>query len=197
MSYTRNIHPLARLGGSRALFCGTLLLGALLSGPEAIGQQTPLKLVRHVVSAAAISGGSLRATAGQSAVGSTTALPRVGLLGFWFDGAAMATPVERVPLRPTAITVSAYPNPFRDHAMLTIELPEERIVTVDIFDAAGRSVARIHDGAANGGAFSLRWDGRDASGRMLPSGTYLALVRGSARRGGDAAAASVVLLHTR
>ncbi len=197
MSYTRNNHHLARLGGLRACFSAALLLGTLFSVTEAVCQQTPLKLARHVVSSAAISGGMLRATVGQAAAGQATALPRIGLLGFWFEGAALATPVERVPLLPSAITVSAYPNPFRDHAVLTIEQPEEGIITVDIFDAAGRSVARIHDGEAQSGTFRVRWDGRDAAGRMLPSGAYLALVRGSAHRGGDVAAATVVLHHTR
>lgn len=45
-------------------------------------------------------------------------------------------------------------------------------VYVNVYDTAGASVSRINLGAQEAGNVSFMWDGKDASGNLLPPGTY-------------------------
>jgi len=47
---------------------------------------------------------------------------------------------------------------------------------VTLFNAAGRVVRRLYEGPIAPGTQNLLWDGRDAGGRPLPAGVYLARV---------------------
>ena len=66
------------------------------------------------------------------------------------------------------------PNPFRDSAVLAFQIPEPARVTLDIFDAAGRRVARVLDAELPAGEHGGRWDGLDSSGHRCAAGVYLA-----------------------
>ena len=61
---------------------------------------------------------------------------------------------------------------------------------VDIYDAAGHLVRRLHDGFATAGELQMRWDGADDRGAMQAAGVYL--VR--ARAGFDVCEHRIVLL---
>ena len=72
----------------------------------------------------------------------------------------------------TSLRVDAnMPNPFSAATELRIGLPVAANVTVEVFDVAGRRVA-TREAALSAGWQSLRFDGRDTSGRLLPSGVY-------------------------
>jgi len=71
------------------------------------------------------------------------------------------------------------PNPFNPATTIRFELSRPGDVALAIFDARGRSVRRIESPARPAGAQSIVWDGRDATGRTLPSGVYLYEVRSS------------------
>lgn len=45
-------------------------------------------------------------------------------------------------------------------------------VYVNIYDSAGASVGRVNLGQQAAGSVSFMWDGKDASGKVLPPGTY-------------------------
>ena len=45
-------------------------------------------------------------------------------------------------------------------------------VYVNIYDSSGKSVSRINLGQQQAGNVSFMWDGKDASGNLLPPGTY-------------------------
>jgi flagellar basal-body rod modification protein FlgD len=45
-------------------------------------------------------------------------------------------------------------------------------VYVNVFDKAGSTVSRVNLGAQAAGNVSFMWDGKDASGNLLPPGTY-------------------------
>lgn len=76
--------------------------------------------------------------------------------------------VDRIALLPPR------PNPFTETAALAFEIPRPGRVTLEIFDVAGRRVARIVDAEYPAGAHSARWDGRDSAGRRCAAGVYLA-----------------------
>ena len=76
-------------------------------------------------------------------------------------------PVERA----GALTIS--PNPFRSAVRITASAlasdPPEGAATLVIMDMTGRVVRRVAGDVRAG----FEWDGRDASGRLLPPGIYL------------------------
>ena len=49
----------------------------------------------------------------------------------------------------------------------------ERVARMEIFDVWGRSVRVIQPDALDGRTKSFAWDGRDASGAVVPAGLYL------------------------
>jgi hypothetical protein len=83
-------------------------------------------------------------------------------------GNLTATPIEAV-----ATTVRPTTNPFGHATGLSFALPRATEVRLEVFDARGRRVARLHDGPLDAGTRTLAWDGRDAGGREVPSGVYL------------------------
>jgi len=75
---------------------------------------------------------------------------------------------------------SAFPNPARGLVAWTLELPAAATVEWSVHDVAGREVWREAAAARPAGRITLRWDGRDASGRPAGPGVYLARVRAGA-----------------
>jgi hypothetical protein len=98
----------------------------------------------------------------------------VAALGeFGVGGAETAFPVgaeDGAPSEaPLALSLRVFPNPSRTTATLSLDLTAAGLVTVEVFDALGRRVARVHDGelAAGGRAFAV-----DTG--SLPPGVYVA-----------------------
>lgn len=67
----------------------------------------------------------------------------------------------------------AYPNPFNPVTTLRYSLPQTTTVRLSVVDARGREVARLVDEQRAAGEHSVVWLGRDAAGRLAPSGVYL------------------------
>lgn len=67
-----------------------------------------------------------------------------------------------------------YPNPFEARTNLNFAVPRGGSVRLAIYTAAGRMVATVFDQTLPPGWRSVAWDGRDASGRPVASGTYFA-----------------------
>jgi hypothetical protein len=65
------------------------------------------------------------------------------------------------------------PNPGRGRITFALQVPPSAgPVRLDVFDAAGRRVRRLQNGALPAGTRSLIWDGRGEDGETLPSGVY-------------------------
>ncbi|MBK8230148.1 MAG: T9SS type A sorting domain-containing protein [Candidatus Eisenbacteria bacterium] len=64
------------------------------------------------------------------------------------------------------------PNPFRGTTEIRYALPRAESVRIEVFDAAGRLVRTVAQGAQEAGLHSSVWDGRDASGRPVGAGVY-------------------------
>jgi hypothetical protein len=68
-----------------------------------------------------------------------------------------------------------YPNPFSGSTSLVFRLPEEQSISLTVYDALGREVARLADGFFNRGSHAVIFEAND-----LPDGVYYArLVYGS------------------
>jgi hypothetical protein len=84
------------------------------------------------------------------------------------------TPTEPSAAPLTVALEAPYPNPFRTEATVAFVLDRDAHVAVEVFDALGRLVARLHDGPLAGErrhAFTFRPAG-------LPAGVYYARVHG-------------------
>jgi len=82
---------------------------------------------------------------------------------------ADATPPPPLPSRSAIVAVK--PNPFASRTTIEFALDAPGEATLDVFDVAGRRVARISDDGAVAGSNSLEWDGRGERG-PVGSGVY-------------------------
>jgi hypothetical protein len=67
-----------------------------------------------------------------------------------------------------------YPNPFQGRTSLNFAVPRDGPARLAIYTVTGRKVVTIFDRALPSGWRLVTWDGRDASGRPVASGTYFA-----------------------
>ncbi len=81
---------------------------------------------------------------------------------------------ERVIL-PSDYKLSAnYPNPFNPSTTFTFTLPLDKAVSVKVYDITGRLVRTLVNNVPHtAGAHEVSWDGTNASGHPVASGTYI------------------------
>ena len=90
-----------------------------------------------------------------------------------FDGETGVTEGEDEIGAVTALAGS-FPNPFSDSATVAFSLGERARVGISVYDVSGRLVAVLIDEEMPPGSQAVRWDGRDARGNDVSSGTYFA-----------------------
>jgi hypothetical protein len=66
-----------------------------------------------------------------------------------------------------------YPNPFNPMTTVTFSLPRSERTSIGVYDLTGRCVAELVDAVYDAGSHAVTWNGRDARGREVPSGTYV------------------------
>ena len=69
------------------------------------------------------------------------------------------------------------PNPFNPETEIRVEfdtLPSSEPVNINVYDAKGSLVRRLHRGAATSQSFRVPWDGRAGDGTAVTSGVYFA-----------------------
>ena len=72
------------------------------------------------------------------------------------------------------LTLCNAPNPFGEATEIRLSLPQPRRVSLCIHDLAGRLVKTALAERLPAGTHQYTWDGRDAGGRQLPEGVYIA-----------------------
>ncbi len=80
---------------------------------------------------------------------------------------------------PDALTGNA-PNPFNPSTTISFSLAERRETSLVVYDALGRTVRTLANGPLPAGKHTIRWDGRDDTGRMVSSGVYICRMRAGA-----------------
>ena len=65
------------------------------------------------------------------------------------------------------------PNPFNSQTVVSYFLLEPGPVRLEVFALSGQRIAVLHQGPQQAGYHRLHWDGRDAAGHSVASGTYL------------------------
>ncbi len=73
------------------------------------------------------------------------------------------------------------PNPANARVELVYRLERPLSVALSIHDLGGRRLAVLEDGPRAAGEHRVVWDGTDAAGRPVPSGTYMARLSGGGK----------------
>ena len=85
---------------------------------------------------------------------------------------------------------SIVPNPTSSETSIRFSIARPSRVTITVHSLVGSAVATLPEQRLSAGSHSAEWDGRDDSGRLVPSGAYV--VRIATERGVSTARVSVV-----
>jgi hypothetical protein len=76
------------------------------------------------------------------------------------------------PLRSAGLSQN-YPNPFNPETVIKYEIPWPVHVTLKIYTLLGQEIRALVDRIQGAGIYEATWDGKDETGRAVPSGLYL------------------------
>ncbi len=68
------------------------------------------------------------------------------------------------------------PNPFSQQTFIKCNIPEERILRLNIYDVTGRLVRHLINGKIKKGEYVFTWDGKGNAGESLSAGIYFVKV---------------------
>jgi lysyl endopeptidase len=77
------------------------------------------------------------------------------------------------PNRRVATLMPNVPNPFNPMTVVAFELKAPARATLAVFDLRGRHVRTLRDEHLDAGRYEATWDGTDAAGTEMPSGSYV------------------------
>lgn len=90
-----------------------------------------------------------------------------------YEGSVTAIPPPAAAPRVDPLLLAVAPNPFlRTARVRSAAVPPGAWLTLRVYDAAGRVVRTLHEGAAGSGSVETTWDGRDDAGVRVAGGTY-------------------------
>jgi hypothetical protein len=85
---------------------------------------------------------------------------------------------EKDRVNPKSFTLSQnVPNPFEKGTTISYTLPKKSNVSLKVYDITGREVVRLLKGEMDAGYHTLRWDGKDETGKEVSSGIYFYRVK--------------------
>ena len=67
-----------------------------------------------------------------------------------------------------------FPNPTRGSCDLAFSLTSDAVLSIDIYDVAGRHIRTLCSGNVPSGRHTARWDGGNSSGEAVATGVYFA-----------------------
>ncbi len=99
--------------------------------------------------------------------------------------------VEQIPST-MAFSLETSPNPFNPRTILSFQLPNDAVVSLEVYDVAGHLVRTLFQGESLvQDTYSQVWDGLDSRGRQVSSGVFYAVLR----VGNDVATLPMTLLR--
>lgn len=94
--------------------------------------------------------------------------------GFSIINTRLLTPVDDPEASPPAERLfSSFPNPFSTSSTIRFELDAASSIRLDVYNLRGQLLRKLYRGSRGPGEHRIDFDGRDDSGRALPSGVYL------------------------
>lgn len=103
------------------------------------------------------------------------------------------TGVFRVKHKPEAAGISdltflplkleyARPNPATERVRIRWQVPTAQLVSLKVYNTAGRVARVLHQGLTKPGVYTTVWDGTDAKGRRLAAGVYFYALEADGKR---------------
>lgn len=65
-----------------------------------------------------------------------------------------------------------YPNPFNPETRISYQIPSSGFVSLAIYDQLGKEIVTLVSQNQAAGQHYVNWNGKDALGKIVPSGTY-------------------------
>lgn len=92
-----------------------------------------------------------------------------------FNGLLPSTGLEdeKLPLPRSFSLQQNYPNPFNPSTTISFSLSKRSLMRLEVFNISGQRVRVLVDSEHPAGSHRITWDGKDFSGKLLPSGVYL------------------------
>jgi hypothetical protein len=85
----------------------------------------------------------------------------------------VTTGVDEMPASGRPLLLTSHPNPFNPRTTVAFVLERAQTVRLSVLDLAGNHVTDLAAGYLTAGRHETVWDGRDARGRAMATGTYL------------------------
>lgn len=91
-----------------------------------------------------------------------------------FKSLETATSVEpNAPVIPELLILEQnYPNPFNLETSIQYRLPNEALITLEVYNLLGQKIVTLFEGSQQAGNYNLRWNGKNTDGQPVPSGIY-------------------------
>jgi len=80
---------------------------------------------------------------------------------------------DRSPVKTGTASLYAFPEPFNPVSHLTVTLPGQARIVLQVFDLSGRLVRTLASSTFSAGGHPFQWNGLDAAGRRMASGLYV------------------------
>lgn len=78
---------------------------------------------------------------------------------------------------PESYGIDNFPNPFNPSTEIRYQLPKESKVEIVVFNVLGQKVQTLVNAKQPAGRYTIRWEGVDAEGQLVPSGMYFLRMR--------------------
>jgi flagellar hook assembly protein FlgD len=70
-----------------------------------------------------------------------------------------------------------YPNPFNPITQIKYDLPEDAIVSINIYDLMGRSIKSLVNSNQSAGYRSIQWNATNNLGEPVSAGMYIYMIQ--------------------
>ncbi len=104
--------------------------------------------------------------------GPHNSIPDCGEIYVVYDNEHVPTNTPQTPSIARAALFPNFPNPFTSHTTFHVQAPAGEAVSLTIYDARGREIARPLIRSLSSGDLQVFWEPRDSKGAKLPSGVY-------------------------
>jgi len=74
--------------------------------------------------------------------------------------------------------IGNYPNPFNPETRIEFEMKQSGSVNLKVYNSLGQQITELLNGTVQAGMNSVKWNGRDQSGKVVPSGIYFYRLEG-------------------
>jgi len=77
-------------------------------------------------------------------------------------------------ITPRSLTLAQnYPNPFNPETLISFGLPEDKYVSLNIYNLSGQTITTLVERQLKKGKYNFIWNGRNDLGEIVSSGIYI------------------------